>query len=282
MVSKENLSYSDAEPFRIIECFAQWEGRVNSTHLTHIFHVGRQKASEILQNYRKIAPDNLAYSESKKGYIPTAQFQPLFSEGLIDEYRQTLARSRHSPYLSLNDTGFCQLDMPLRNLNPSLIQPVIQAIREQQRLDIGYLSVSNPDYQGRIIAPHALVFDGIRWHTRAWCEKNGDYRDFVLSRFSGEFAFEGPATQGQQQDERWNTLLDLTIIPDPRLSPERRRILELDYQMQNGQRHIPVRAAMLNYLIRRLELHHYDNKPEAQQIIIEPECQKKIAPYLPK
>lgn len=26
----------------------------------------------------------------------------------------------------------------------------------------------------------------MRWHVRAYCEKNGDYRDFVLSRFRGE------------------------------------------------------------------------------------------------
>jgi len=276
-----NLGFSDQEQFRLIEVFALWEGRVNSTHLQNILRISRQKASDILAAYQRQHPDSLAYDASLKGFKPTALFQPAFTRGHFDDYCQTLARSGHPPYLSLAETGFSHLEAPLRNLSPALVQPIIRAMRDRLRLDIGYTSLTSPDYESRIIAPHCLVFDGIRWHVRAYCEKNRAYRDFVLSRFSGDYGFEGQASYSAAEDERWNTWLELIIQPDPRLSPARRRILELDYQMTNGQRSLPVRAALLMYLLQRLRLDQYQTSPEAQQIIVEPECMKRIAPYLP-
>ena len=44
----------------------------------------------------------------------------------------------------------------------------------------------HPNVEIRLIAPHTLVYTGMRWHVRAYCEKNGQYRDFVLSRLRGE------------------------------------------------------------------------------------------------
>ncbi|WP_417221850.1 WYL domain-containing protein [Amphritea sp.] len=275
------ISYQEAEHYRIIETFAQWEGRINTTYLQKILQISRQKASEIVGCYQNYAPDNLRYDASAKGYIPTADFQPRFTQGHIDEYGQLLARSGCIDYLSIFETGFCYLDAPLRNISPSLVQPIMRAIRDKLRIDIGYTSLSSPEYESRIISPHCLVFDGIRWHVRAHCGKNNDFRDFVLSRFNGEAEFEGPASCTAEQDERWNTWLDLIIQPDPRLAPQKRRLLELDYQMENGQRVISVRAALVMYLTQRLRLDHYDQNPEAQQIIIEPECLKRISQYLP-
>jgi hypothetical protein len=44
---------------------------------------------------------------------------------------------------------------------------------------------------------------------------------------------------------------------------------------------MPVRAALLMYLINRLGLDQYHNKAEAQQIILSPDCQQLLKPYLP-
>lgn len=275
------VGYIKTQYFRLIETFAQWEGRINTTYLQTIVGVSRQKASEIINEYQQQLPNNLVYNPSLKGYVPTAAFTPYFTEGHIDEYSQLLARSGCQEYLSVFETGFCHLEAPLRNISAALVQPIIRAIRDNLRLDIGYTSLSSPDYEGRIIAPHCLVFDGIRWHVRAYCEKNADYRDFVLSRFNGEYAFEGPSEHPAAADERWQTWVDLVIQPDPRLTPEKRRLIELDYQMVNGQRTLRIRAALVMYLVQRLRLDQYQTTPEAQQIIIEPDSWKQITHYLP-
>jgi len=274
-------SFQERECFLIIENFALWEGRVNTTYLRNILGVSRQKASDLFALYQHLHPENLHYDASLRGHVPTDEFSPYYASGHIDDYSQLLYRSGHPEYLSIFETGFCYLEAPLRNISPKLVQPIMRAIRDKLRIDIGYTSLSSPEYESRIISPHCLVFDGIRWHVRAHCGKSNEFRDFVLSRFNGEAEFEGPATHTVEQDEPWNTVLDLVIQPDPRLAEEKRRLLELDYQMENGQRVIQVRAALVMYLTQRLRLDRYEQNPEAQQLIIEPECSKKIARYLP-
>lgn len=124
------------------------------------------------------------------------------------------------------------------------------------------------------------MFNGVRWHTRAYCE-NQNFRDFVLSRFNGIFNDEGKATQLIEQDEKWNTWVDLIIEPDPRLSPAQKNIIEMDYQMQSGQRILNTRAALLLYLMQKLHIDQYKPSAEAQQIIVNSQCWQNIKQYLP-
>ena len=71
-------------------------------------------------------------------------------------------------------------------MRPEALRPLLKACREGLRLECEYVSFTTPDRETRLIAPHTLIFTGMRWHVRAYCEKSRDYRDFVLSRFRGE------------------------------------------------------------------------------------------------
>ena len=133
-----------------------------------------------------------------------------------------------------------------------------------------YVSLNNPDREGRIIAPHTLVWTGLRWHVRGWCEKNRDFRDFVLSRFRGLPEILGPTDHSVEDDIDWNTTINLDIVPDPRLSPEQQAVIADDFGMCEGVLHITLRARLLNYLVQLLNINtgtpHDD--PRAQQVII--------------
>lgn len=269
------------EHARFIELIAQWEGRINATNLQKRFNVSRQTATKTLQAYCRRHPGNISYNSSFKGYVPSGVFETYYCLGLLEEYCQLYEcndQDRHS----LADSCFQLVEAPIRNIQPTLVRPIFKAIRDQLRLDIGYASVSSPNYEERIISPHSMVFDGMRWHVRAYCEKNEDFRDFVLSRFSGVFNEEGKAQFGREHDKKWNTWVDLIIEPDPRLSPDRKRIIEMDYQMEKGQRCLKTRAALLMYLLQKLHLDDCKSSPEAQQIIVNSDCLKRIAQYLPK
>lgn len=275
-------AHIEIEYTRFIELMALWEGRINTTHLQKNFDISRQTATKILKQYALELPHNLVYDASLKGHIPTERFVPQHCQGTIEEYCHILALSPSQHNKDFIHSHFNLVEAPLRNISPILVRPIIRAIREHKRLDVGYASVSTPDYEERIIAPHSLVFNGIRWHVRAYCEKNQAFRDFVLSRFSGVFNEEGPAEFGAEQDERWNTWVDLVIEPDPRLSPAQKRIIEMDYQMESGQRIMKTRAALLMYLLQKLHLEQYKPTAEAQQIIVNTDCWKRIEQYLPK
>ena len=75
----------------------------------------------------------------------------------------------------------------------------------------------------------------MRWHVRAYCEKNRDYRDFVLSRFRREPEVLDESGHGREGDEGWSTELAVVNKPDPRLKPAQTAIIEIDYGMQDGQ-----------------------------------------------
>ena len=174
--------------YRFIETLALWEGRLTTRHLCDTFGIGRQQASKDINHYlRHIGPGNLVYDKFLKGYKPTEAFAPQVTQGLADEYLHLMARNNELmnvfESLSLNVANVEVVKHPVRDVKPDVLRPIMQAARQQKRLEVDYVSLNHPDREGRIIVPHTLVYSGLRWHVRAWCEKNAGYRDFVLSRF---------------------------------------------------------------------------------------------------
>jgi len=76
-------------------------------------------------------------------------------------------------------------------VNHDILRALVQAARYGQKIDMGYVSMTSLDEESRIITPHTLVFTPLRWHVRAYYEKNRDYRDFVLIRFRSIHGVEG-------------------------------------------------------------------------------------------
>jgi predicted DNA-binding transcriptional regulator YafY len=122
-----------------------------------------------------------------------------------------------------------------------------------------------------VIAPHTLVFTGIRWHVRSYCEKNRDYRDFVLSRFRGEADLLGESPNPAAADLKWNTRVPLVIVPDTRLSAAQAAVVEQDYGMENGALRVETRGPLVQYLLQllRIDTKILDGNPSAQQIVVQ-------------
>lgn len=276
------MSKEAKERFTFINNVVGWEGQINATHVATKFQLSRQAASNILKQYREEFPRYLQYDLSQKAYVATDDFNQSFvHNNSFNSFSQYLAAIESTNNELLSNIAL-EVKAPLRNINPLQIRPILRAVRDQLQIDIGYISLSSPNYLDRIIQPHALIFDGLRWHVRAYCNKNSQFRDFTLSRFNGEAIFEGKATHSAAQDERWNTIVDVIIEADPRFNPQQKRIIEQDFQMHRGQKVIPIRAALVNYLLRRLHIDSYKNTPEEQQIVLTKESRQAIAPYLPQ
>lgn len=84
-------SWDSLMRYRLIEIIALWEGRLTTNHLQENFQIQRSQASKVLSRYRELAPSNLTYCTKSKGYVPTAEFKPLFTQGVADEYLQALS-----------------------------------------------------------------------------------------------------------------------------------------------------------------------------------------------
>jgi hypothetical protein len=199
----------------------------------------------------------------------------MVTQGLADEYLHLMARNNELmnvfESLSLNMANVEVLSQPVRDVKPEVLRPIMQAARQQKRLDVDYVSLNHPDREGRIIVPHTLVYTGMRWHVRAWCEKNQEYRDFVLSRFRGIPEIMDDSPHGVDGDGEWNTRVTIRIAPDPRLTRDQQEVVETDFGMENGVLEVSTRGKLVPYALKLL---HIDPKqeladPMAQQIIVE-------------
>ena len=277
--SNSVLSYRDQQAYRLIEQVALWEGRITTNTLQDAFGCSRTTASPIIQSYLDACPENLMYCTKSRGYLPTEQFVPRYSTGTLEEYTQL-----KSP--SVSEIPAYPMQMLQRRPDPAIVRAILKAIDQKQRLDISYASFTSPEDGDRIISPHKLVNDGTRWHVRAWCEKNQDFRDFVLSRIQAVYGREGKATADASDDEGWNHELTVTIEPDMRLTEAQQKLVALDYDMEQTctggyQRSYEVRRALLIYTLQNLRLDRPRERGEAQQIMLTPECQRALMPYLP-
>jgi hypothetical protein len=285
MNNQEHVSYQHQVVLKFIELRALWEGRVNAGHLYDAFGISRDSVSKLIKRYSTSCPTNLQYNTSLKGHIPTRQFVPHYSTGSLEEYM--LSFQMADPSGNPAHPGFGQC-FPMRQFerspSPDVVRPVLNAIREKRRIDLSYLSMSSTNYEDRIISPHSLVHTGSRWHVRAWCEKNQDFRDYVLSRITEVYNDEGPAEHTVEADIKWNTLIDITLEPDVRLPQDKKKVLAHDYCMEQGEdgrytRTYSVRAAMVIYILHHLGLDRLREQSVAQQVMLTPESAERVKPY---
>lgn len=284
--AEEQLSHQQKQAFRAIELIAQWEGRLNTSHLTKLLAITRQSASRLINDYKAIYPAYLNYNASLKCYEPSQLFSPNTSASGLEAYTQLMAdRFAESDDSQSDDLSVLRMTSGHHTPSPLIVRPIIQAIQNRLRLDVAYASITSPDFEERIICPHTLINDGHRWHVRAWCEKNQDFRDFVLTRIRDVFDAEGISPVGREQDQGWNTWVTFSIEPDPRLNAARRRIVAMDYGMSadvsgNLTREYRVRAALLIYWLQQLRVDRYRERPEAQQIILTSQSRIDLEPWL--
>mgnify|MGYP001133705120 CR=1 FL=1 len=142
------------------------------------------------------------------------------------------------------------------------------------------VSLNTPNVEIRLIAPHTLVYTGMRWHVRAYCEKNRQYRDFVLSRLRGEPDLLDESPNTRELDEDWNTEVPIIFAPDGRLNAAQQAIIETDFGMTEGTLVVASRKALVKYVLRRYQVdpRNQATNPEAQQIVVT--NLKELRPWL--
>ena len=274
--SIESVRWDLALRYRLIETVVWWEGRLTTNHLMQSFGISRQQASKDINTYiSEHAPKNLEYDKYLKGYVPSKQFKPLFIDNSASAYlhllNQSHDRAPHIEGLALAYAHTEVLQVPDRSVRPEVLRPILRACREGLRLECEYVSLSTPGVEAHLIAPHTLIYTGMRWHVRAYCEKNHDYRDFVLSRFRGTpDLMDNQSGNTREEDSDWNSQVQVIIESDSRLKAEQAAIIETDFGMSDGQLVIDTRGALVQYVLQRYQIDptKVHAKATAQQIVV--------------
>ena len=271
---KVELRWGVEQRLEFIEFRLFWEGHVNRSDLMEQFGVSVNQASTDLNRYIGFAPANMVYDKSARTYVPGPDYSPQFLKPDASRYLAQL-RSLADGIMDSDDTWIAELPSydaaptPVRGVNPTTLRSVVGAIRRNEALEVKYQSLSRPEPIWRWIAPHAIGFDGFRWHTRAFCQTDAVFKDFLLSRI-----IETRETKASEvtdaADSDWQERVTLEIGPHPELSDTQKQVIALDYGMQSGTAKISVRRALIYYALKRLGL---DTDPDArhpqdQQIVL--------------
>lgn len=268
-----DLRWGIEKRIEFIEFRLFWDGRVNRSDLTSAFGVSVNQASTDLNRYIGMAPDNMVYDKSARTYIRGGNFDPLFLKPDASRYLSQL-RSVADGILDRADAWIGQFPSydaapsPVRGVYAKTLRSVVAAIRRSEAIEVKYQSLSRPEPRWRWIAPHAIGFDGFRWHTRAFCLTDQSFKDFLLSRIIETRATK-PSDVDADGDADWNEYVILEIGPHPELSEMQQKVIALDYGMRGSKAKIKVRRALLYYALKRLGLDTDPaaRKPQDQQIV---------------
>lgn len=246
-----------------------WDGTVNRGELVDFFGISTQQASTDLAKYIELAPENLEYDKSQKTYRVRSGFKPVITHPGAHAYLNQLsglASGTIAP--SATFLGWTPphdlVRYPTRPIPTEILTNVLWAIRDHKELEIQYQSMRRPTATVRWIAPHAIAFDGFRWHVRAWCWENNDFRDFVFSRIQRVTATR-EASVDPSSDNWWHSSVELIIKPRNGLTSEQQSAIEIDFGMSSGQLALNCRKALAFYLLRQLQLDRPTNETPAAQ-----------------
>ena len=271
---KKGVNWGVERRYEFIEFRLYWQGRINRSDLMEVFGISVQQASKDLSNYIEGRKSNVSYDKRQRTYLRGRNFRSRYYQPDANDYFAQLQAlnqglvSEEQSWISFFP-NFGTTPAPARGVSPETLRDVLAAIREPAALQVTYQSMSRPQPSARWIEPHALAFDGFRWHARAFCQNDQVFKDFLLSRIV-EVGEQGPVTAELSADEAWHTEVVLQIGPHPDLSDNQRRAIEMDYGMDEGRAQIAVRRALLFYALKRLGLDTDPaaRRPQDQQIVL--------------
>ncbi len=259
-----------------IEFRLYWEGGINRSDIMEQFGVSIPQASKDLSQYQKLVPDNMQYDKSGKRYFATASFVPRFLRPDPDQYLAqlnavaTLAVPLEETWLS-RIPNVDSLPVLHRRVDLNFLRTLLHSVRNDQAMEILYQSMNpkRPDPVWRGISPHAFGHDGFRWHVRAFCHIDSTFKDFLLSRCL-DYRSAGEALGKPSNDMEWTEIVDVELIPNPKLSKSQQFVISHDYGMEDGKLTVSIRKSLFFYFEKQLRLDIAEalDKPQEAPVVI--------------
>ena len=245
------MSQKQRDRLAYVEFRLWFLGDASRRDLMDRFGIAPAVATRDFTAYRELAPQNIDFDGSRKVYIPSERFAPVFDHS---PERVLSAMSRgFGDGEDRHEEGYIPCELPIRLNRPSLkeLAVVTRAIHQRQVLRVTYHSLKR-GVGVREVIPHALVDSGLRWHTRVFDRKSSEFRDLVISRIEAAnplLSEEILPHELPQADEEWNRHLDLVLVAHPGV--ERPEIVQRDFGMQRSELHVTVRAAVAGYVLQQ-------------------------------
>lgn len=245
----EEVSGQQRERLAHIEFLAYFTGKVSRKDIMMRFDVSSAAATRDIGAYIEEAPENIVYDPRQKHYVATNQFRCLLPLS-ADKCLSTLT-SGFGDVMVGGEEFRCAHLIALENPDLDLTATLSRAISLSKPIEMQYVSMGS-GASTRVICPHSIINDGLRWHVRAYDRKRQQFGDFVVNRILEAKILGREAVKSNEvssEDVDWNEEVTLIVEPHPRLSASGRRAIETEYRMKDGVFQKQVRKAEVGYLL---------------------------------
>lgn len=238
---------------------AYWEGFTSRNDLMQKFGIASTQATKDFAYVKSNYKGAINYDLSIKKYTASKHISRFIGDSSFDEYI-ALESSSHIHQIKPNI-----YQLPLEKF-----RSIHTAILKNTSVSFSYISLNSPDKQEpRIIHPHTLFNAGTKWYLRGWEHKSNLFKDYNLSRIQGKIRMLGNQYDAliKKDDTNWNTLIDVLLIPNPNLSKEKKKIIEIEFDMNGGILHIKCSVALLLYTLNTYLVTDYNETPNKHQLL---------------
>lgn len=260
----DSLSFAQKQRLQFIEAMLIWDGSVQRGDVCKVFDVTPNHLTRDIKRYRTCNKDALEYDVESRAYRRGRTFKPLLASGSAEEYLALLqaysACQSTSVLPAMGRVAHAEsVPAPVGVIEPEVLRLIMHALRNGTGVGITYQSFTEPNPAARTIWPHTLVYTGERWHVRAYDAKRQTFRDFVLSRCSDAASDPTAAPVAANEDQVWNELENVEIVPAPWLSQTQRTVIARECGMKADASGEfvwlrPIRKSMVGYFLIRYRL----------------------------
>lgn len=244
----KKMNQAQRERLAFIEFRLWFLGDIGRPDLIDRFGIAPAVATRDLAAYRELAPENIDFDGSRKVYIPSLSFSPVF-EHEPDRVLSALSRG-FGEGIGKASAGFLACEFPLRLNQPPLatLAIITSAIHQQRAVRLVYHSL-NAGASKREVVPFALVDSGLRWHVRVFDRKSQEFRDMVITRMDKPVLSDSDVLVHEHADAdmQWTRWVTLELVPHP--EQPRPEIVARDFGMKGGSLNLNVRAAIAGYVL---------------------------------
>ncbi len=260
----EQLSFAQRQRLKFIETLLIWDDAVQRQDVCRVFDVTPNHLTRDIKRYRSNHPGALEYDVEARAYRKGRKFSPLFASDSADDYLLLLQTysltGAEGAQLALGRvTSAVSLPQQTSGVSSKVLKTIMHALRSNTGVKVRYQSFSDPEPSERTLWPHTLVFDGNRWHVRAFDSRRQGFRDFVLARCLSAKPEKSLAPRAKEDDLLWNEEEMVVVIPSPRLSPSQQIVIVREYGMTSDGGEppswsVPLKKCLIGYFLNRYRL----------------------------
>lgn len=248
-----NEDYDLALRLAFIDFRLFFTGTLSRVDIIKEFAVSEITATRILNEYKKIRPKNLLYSNKTKKFTLSEEFHALVDISAEDALNMLASGFDKNRILrGRNVVIFERIGLYMPPLDKAIVAKITRAIFNKTKIECAYNSIRSGDMSERKLSPLVILFDGRNWIFRAYQEDSKtkvNYKNFNFARVTKveELAESINNEFSLDYDVLWSKFLPVELEINPILNDDEKNEIRRDYNIPDDKNKILIteRAAFL-------------------------------------